>query len=75
MKEPKDNDNNESEIMNKAVTWCVKEKMRHFTASALERTSLYESFVYLTSKLNPPPSKSAFPQLSMGRKGLTKESG
>ncbi|KAF5298858.1 hypothetical protein FQA39_LY11670 [Lamprigera yunnana] len=63
---------NENKV-NKAVTWCTKEKVRHFTGSSKQRTSLYEAFIYLTSKLNPPPSKSTFPQLSMGRKISTRE--
>lgn len=61
--------NNESEmILNKATQWCAREKIKHFTASALNRSSLYEPFVYMTSKLTPPPSKSGFTPLSMGRK-------
>lgn len=56
------------------MLWCNKEKIKHFTATAMQRMSLYEAFVYLASKLNPPPSKSTFPQLSMGRKVLGKES-
>lgn len=64
----------ETEInVNKATQWCTSEKMKHFTASALNRPSLYEPFVYITSKLTPPPSKSGFTPLSMGRK-VMKES-
>lgn len=55
-------------ILNKANQWCAREKIKHFTASALNRTSLYEPFVYMTSKLTPPPNKSGFTPLSMGRK-------
>ena len=32
--------------------------------SALDRSSLYEPFMYLASKLNPPPNKSALSQLT-----------
>ncbi|XP_019865985.1 NF-kappa-B inhibitor-interacting Ras-like protein [Aethina tumida] len=60
--------------ISKASAWCNREKIRHFTASAIHRSSLYEPFVYLGSKLNPPPSKSTFTPLSMGRKVL-KDSG
>ncbi|XP_028128039.1 NF-kappa-B inhibitor-interacting Ras-like protein [Diabrotica virgifera virgifera] len=55
-------------IVSKASQWCMREKVKHFTASALKRASLYEPFVYITSKLMPPPSKSSFTPLSMGRK-------
>ncbi|KAJ3648521.1 hypothetical protein Zmor_020317 [Zophobas morio] len=54
--------------LSKASAWCNREKIRHFSASAMQRNSLYEAFVYITSKLNPPPSKSTFTPLSMGRK-------
>ncbi|XP_030754479.1 NF-kappa-B inhibitor-interacting Ras-like protein [Sitophilus oryzae] len=67
----KSSDISESEsVVNRATDWCNREKLRHFTASAMQRSSLYEPFVYLTSKLNPPPSKSTFTPLSMGRKVL-----
>ncbi|XP_017776590.1 PREDICTED: NF-kappa-B inhibitor-interacting Ras-like protein isoform X2 [Nicrophorus vespilloides] len=59
--------------LNKAVNWCSRERIKHFCASAMQRTTLFESFIFLTSKLNPPPSKSTFPQLSMGKKVLSKE--
>lgn len=67
-----DNSDSEGKI-NKAISWCNKEKLRHFTGSSKQRASLYEPFIYLTSKLNPPPSKSTFPQLSMGRKISTRD--
>lgn len=60
---------------NKSANWCSREKIRHFTASAMVRNTLYEPFIYLTSKLNPPPSKSTFSQLSMARKVISKDSG
>ncbi|CAH0550928.1 unnamed protein product [Brassicogethes aeneus] len=71
----KENDNKEFDsTISKATSWCNREKIRHFTGSALQRFSLYEPFVYMASKLNPPPSKSTFTPLSMGRKVL-KDSG
>ncbi|KAL1491004.1 hypothetical protein ABEB36_011666 [Hypothenemus hampei] len=57
-------------IINKAADWCNREKLRHFTVSAFNRSSLYEPFIYIASKLNPPPSKNSFTPLSMGRKVL-----
>ncbi|KAL4703756.1 hypothetical protein ACJJTC_017544 [Scirpophaga incertulas] len=48
----------------KAANWCAREKIRHFTVSALDRPSLYEPFIYLTTRLNPVQNKTAFPQLS-----------
>lgn len=50
-----------------AVSWATKEKVRLAEVSAFDRKSLIEPFIYLVSKINPPPSKSTFPQL--GRKG------
>lgn len=50
-----------------ALDWAAREKVRLFEVSALDRHSLHEPLVYLSSKLNPPQSKSSFPQLSMGR--------
>ncbi|CAH1365958.1 hypothetical protein MTP99_002269 [Tenebrio molitor] len=65
----KESENTEFDsTLSKATAWCNREKLRHFTASAMQRNSLYEAFVYVTSKLNPPPSKSTFTPLSMGRK-------
>ncbi|CAH2986800.1 unnamed protein product [Chilo suppressalis] len=48
----------------KAANWCSREKVRHFEVSAMDRPSLYEPFIYLTSRLNPVQNKTAFPQLS-----------
>lgn len=50
-----------------AISWATKERVRLVEVSAFDRKSLIEPFVYLVSKINPPPSKSTFPQL--GRKG------
>ena len=57
----------------KAANWCTREKVRHFEVNVIERSSLYEAFIYLSSRLNPPPNKSSFPQLSMGRKNTRTE--
>lgn len=48
----------------KAANWCSREKIRHFEVTAMDRASLYEPFIFLTSKLNPVQNKTAFPQLS-----------
>ena len=53
------------------MNWAAREKVRLFEVSALDRSSLNEPLVYLSSKLNPPQSKSSFPQLSMGRSRTT----
>ncbi|KAG8176338.1 hypothetical protein JTE90_003300 [Oedothorax gibbosus] len=50
-----------------AQAWSQKEKVKLYEVSALDRRTLVEPFVYLASKMNPPPSKSTFPQL--GKKG------
>ncbi|GIX74821.1 NF-kappa-B inhibitor-interacting Ras-like protein 2 [Caerostris darwini] len=50
-----------------AQAWAQKEKVKLYEVSALDRRTLVEPFVYLASKMNPPPSKSTFPQL--GKKG------
>ncbi|XP_012271359.1 NF-kappa-B inhibitor-interacting Ras-like protein [Orussus abietinus] len=65
--------NNFENTSSKAANWCLREKLRLYEVNAMERASLYEAFVYLASKLNPPPNKSTFPQLSMGRKNLRSE--
>ncbi|XP_011305100.1 NF-kappa-B inhibitor-interacting Ras-like protein [Fopius arisanus] len=54
----------------RAVNWCTREKIRHFEVNVMDRHSLYEAFIYLSSKLNPIQNKSSFPQLSMGRKNV-----
>lgn len=70
----KDYENNDfGPTCSRAADWCCREKMQHFIASMTNRNSLYKPFVYLTSKLNPPPSKSTFSQLSMGRKITAKD--
>lgn len=66
----KDTTNSADSVVNRASDWCNREKIRHFIVSAMQRSTLNEPFVYITSKLNPPPSKSTFTPLSMGRKVL-----
>lgn len=60
-----------SATLNKANSWAMREHMKHFEVNAMERASLLEPFVYLATKLSPPPNKSSFPQLSMVRKSIT----
>ncbi len=50
-----------------ALNWAAREKVKLFEVSALDRHSLHEPFVYLASRLNPPPNKSTFSQLTIGR--------
>lgn len=57
----------------KAANWCTREKLRHYEVNVMDRPSLYEAFVHLSSRLNPPPNKSTFPQLSIGRKNIRTE--
>ncbi|XP_034949343.1 NF-kappa-B inhibitor-interacting Ras-like protein [Chelonus insularis] len=57
----------------KAVNWCTREKIKHFEVDVMDRASLYEAFIYLSSKLNPVQNKSTFSQLSMGRKNVKTE--
>lgn len=49
-----------------ASLWAAKERVRLFEISVFDQQTLAEPFVYLSSRLNPPPQKSTFPQLSMG---------
>jgi len=46
------------------MQWAQNEKIRFCEVSALDRQSLYEPFMYLASKLNPPPNKSALAQIT-----------
>ena len=50
-----------------ASSWAAKERVKLFEVSVFDQQTLIEPFVYLCSRLNPPPQKSTFPQLSMGR--------
>ena len=52
-----------------ALNWASREKIKLHEVSSLDRESLKEPFIYLSSKLNPPPNKSSFSQhLTIGRK-------
>ncbi|XP_061724063.1 NF-kappa-B inhibitor-interacting Ras-like protein isoform X1 [Cydia pomonella] len=59
-----DDPNSLENTCSKAANWCSREKLRHFEVNAMDRPSLYEPFIFLTSKLNPVQNKTAFPQLS-----------
>lgn len=50
-------------ILNRANSWCARERIKHYTVNAMERASLYEPFVSLAIRLHPPQTKSTFPQL------------
>ncbi len=58
-----------------AQSWAAREKIRLFEVSGLDRATLYEPFVYLASRLNPPPNKSTFSQLAIGRSRQVRTSG
>ncbi|KAK6186160.1 hypothetical protein SNE40_008254 [Patella caerulea] len=45
---------------NTALKWSTKEKVRLWEVSVANRQSLVEPFIYLTSKITQPPSKSTF---------------
>lgn len=51
------------------MAWALKERIKAAEVTATERKTLIEPFVYLASKLNPPPPKSSFPRI--GTKGRT----
>ncbi|XP_012221952.1 NF-kappa-B inhibitor-interacting Ras-like protein [Linepithema humile] len=65
--------NNLENTASKATNWCTREKIKHYEVNVMDRSSLFEAFVHLSSKLNPPTNKSTFPQLSMGRKTIKTE--
>ncbi|XP_012062611.1 PREDICTED: NF-kappa-B inhibitor-interacting Ras-like protein [Atta cephalotes] len=65
--------NNLENTVNKATNWCTREKVKHYEVNIMDRSTLFEAFVHLSSKLNPPTNKSTFPQLSMGRKTVKAE--
>lgn len=50
-------------ILNRANSWCSRERIKHYTVNAMERPSLYEPFINLCARLHPPQTKSSFPQL------------
>jgi len=47
-----------------AQGWAAQEKVRLAEVSALDRHSLYEPFMFLASRLNPPPNKSTLAQIT-----------
>ena len=51
-----------------ALNWAAREKIKIFEVSSLDRATLAEPFIHLSSRLNPPPNKSTFSQLTIGRK-------
>jgi len=60
---------------NMANKWAQKEKVRLWEVSVVNRQSLIEPFVWLTSKMTQPPNKSSFPlSMSMGKKTKTSDS-
>ncbi|XP_062530383.1 NF-kappa-B inhibitor-interacting Ras-like protein isoform X3 [Bombyx mori] len=59
-----DDPNSLENTCSKASNWCAREKVRHFEVNAMDRPSLYEPFIFMTSKLNPVQNKTTFPQLS-----------
>ncbi|CAL1677829.1 unnamed protein product [Lasius platythorax] len=65
--------NNLENTASKATNWCTREKIKHYEVNVMDRSSLFEAFIYLSSKLNPPANKSTFSQLSMGRKTVKAE--
>lgn len=50
-------------ILNRANSWCSRERIKHYTVNAMERASLYEPFIGLAARLHPPQTKTSFPQL------------
>ncbi|XP_053618028.1 NF-kappa-B inhibitor-interacting Ras-like protein [Plodia interpunctella] len=59
-----DDPNSLENTCSKAANWCAREKIRHFEVTSMDRPSLYEPFIYMTSRLNPIQNKTSFPQLS-----------
>lgn len=43
-----------------AQAWATKEKLRHWDVSVANRKSLVDPFVWITSKITQPPSKTNF---------------
>lgn len=50
------------------LSWGNREKVKVFDVTAKDRSTLLDPFVYLTSKLNPPPSKSSLSGLGRRNK-------
>lgn len=51
-----------------AERWAAAERLRLWEVNVQDRTLLLEPIMNLASRLNPQPSKTSFPQLTMGRK-------
>nr|XP_045604248.1 NF-kappa-B inhibitor-interacting Ras-like protein 2 isoform X1 [Procambarus clarkii]XP_045604249.1 NF-kappa-B inhibitor-interacting Ras-like protein 2 isoform X1 [Procambarus clarkii]XP_045604250.1 NF-kappa-B inhibitor-interacting Ras-like protein 2 isoform X1 [Procambarus clarkii] len=51
-----------------AERWAATEKLRLWEVNVQDRTLLLGPIMNLASRLNPQPSKTSFPQLTMGRK-------
>ena len=58
-------------MSSQALNWAARERIKLYEVSSLDRESLYEPLVYLSSRLNPPPSKSTFPQINLGRQAYS----
>ena len=54
--------------VNTAERWAANERLRLWEVNVKNRSLLLEPIINLASRLNPLPSKTSFPQLSMGRK-------
>lgn len=65
----------DSSVVNRAIQWTAKEKLRHYQVNALSRSSLYEPFTNLASKISSTPSRSSFSQLAVVRKNVKTDSG
>ena len=50
-------------VVNRANSWCARERIKHYTVNAMDRPSIYEAFCNLCARLHPPQTKSSFPQL------------
>lgn len=55
-------------VMSKAQNWASREKLKIYEVNALERSTLYESFIQLASRLNPQVTKTSFGQLAMRKR-------
>ncbi|ROT65563.1 NF-kappa-B inhibitor-interacting Ras-like protein 2 [Penaeus vannamei] len=51
-----------------AEKWAANERLRLWEVNVHNRNLLLEPIMNLASRLNPQPSKTSFPQLTMGRK-------
>ncbi|KAK7086405.1 NF-kappa-B inhibitor-interacting Ras-like protein 1 [Halocaridina rubra] len=54
--------------LNTAERWAAMERLRVWEVNIRDRNLLLEPIMNLASRLNPQPSKTSFPQLTMGRK-------